>query len=356
MHPFLFGYDFYYLWSVGALVHQGLDPYNTELLRQQLYSIGWPASEIPQKFTHPLNTLWLYWLLALLPFKAALLMWSAASFAIIGSSGLILARELRAPQSLSPQLALFTAVIFPPTLGTIIWGQVNAALLLGITLFALYWNRGNLFRAGVGLSLILIKPHIFIPFLLVILVWEIAARRLSCVVGCGCGLLVQVCASCLVAPDCVQWYQGALQGILSESMIICGATLGQYIECESGLRSVRPLLLAAGCFAAISLTKARGYNLVTLLGVTLPLSVSVSPYCWMHSLVILLPGLLCLRGGLSLRISETWIRYSMVVAAAASLPLIVQGGWQPVWIILSWGVFVANLCIMPSKKLSCPTS
>jgi hypothetical protein len=33
----------------------------------------------------------------------------------------------------------------------------------------------------------------------------------------------------------------------------------------------------------------------------------------------------------------------MAVASAATLPLIVQGGWQLVWILLSWGVFLAAL-------------
>jgi hypothetical protein len=344
MHAFLFGYDFYYLWSVGALVHQGVDPYDIDLLRQQLYSLGWPSTEIPQKFTHPPNTLWLYWLLAIVPFKIALLVWSCLSCALIITSSLILARALTLQGSLSRQFVLYAAAIFPPSLGTIIWGQVNAVLLFGIALFALGWARGGFFYAGMGLSLVLIKPHIFVPLLTVVLVWEILSRRWSCLVGCACGILCQIGASYVVAPDCIEWYRRALDGIVGESMLICGATLGQFIECQSNLRSIRPLLLFVGCVVALRLAKLRGYSLVTLLGVILPLSVCVSPYCWMHSLVILLPGLVCIGSYLSYRFSERAIMYSMAVATVATLPLIVQGGWQPVWILLSWGVFLSALC------------
>jgi hypothetical protein len=344
MHPFLFGYDFYYLWSVGALLHHGVDPYDIDLLRQQLYALGWPTTEIPQRFTHPPNTLWLYWLLAIAPFKVSLLIWSCVSYALIFASTLILARAVGVQSSLSRYFILAAAAIFPPSLGTIIWGQVNAALLLGLALFALGWVRGRFFYAGMGLSLVLIKPHIFVPLLVVILVWEILSRRSSCIAGCACGFLFQIAASCTVSPDCIVWYRGALDGIVDESMLICGATLGQFIECNSGLRSIRPLLLALGCLAALQITKVRGYTLVTLLAVVLPLSMSVSPYCWMHSLVVLIPGLLCIGSYFSSRLSERSMMYSMVVASAATLPLIVQGGWQPVWIVLSWGVFLAALC------------
>ena len=342
MHPFLFGYDFYYLWSVGTLVHHGLDPYNTELLRQQLYSLGWPAQEVPQTFTHPFNTLWLYWLLAILPFKASLFAWSCISIGLIAVSTLILARILVANKPLSPLLAVFATAIFPPTLGTLIYGQINAVLLFGIAIFAFCWSRDRFFYAGLGLSLVLIKPHIFGPFLLVIFVWEFLAKRFSCLAGCVSGLLLQIGASCAIAPDCIAWYRGALEGILSESMLICGATLGQLIECKSGLRMVRPLLLVSGSIAALCVTKARGYTLLVLLSLVLPLSVCVSPYCWMHSLVVLIPGLLLLGSSLTPQISERTMRYAMAVAAAATLPMIVGGGMQAVWILLSWGIFLGG--------------
>ncbi len=154
MNPFLFGYDFYYLWAVGALLHQGENPYDLALLQHQLDSIGWPATEHPQRFTHPVNSLWLYWILALMPFTVSLAVWSVLSMLVVILCACVLRRALELQQAVPTTLVVLVACVLPPTLGNIVWGQVNGVLLAGLTLFAYNLRRRRYFETGLSLSLL----------------------------------------------------------------------------------------------------------------------------------------------------------------------------------------------------------
>ena len=363
MPPFLFGYDFYLLWSAGALLHEGQNPYDLETFRHQLEAVGWPSTEFAKKFPHPVNTLWLYWMFALLPCKLSLALWSFASLVTIVacSSALIGALAMRGGSSKG--LMLFSAALFPPTLGTLIWGQMSGVLLLGVTLFAVSWRNARYFLAGLSLSLVTLKPHLFVPFMLVIFISELRLRRAMCLLGCAMGVALQVGIACVVAPDCLAWYAQSLHGHLDESLQICGATLGQLVECSSSIRVVRPALVVVGSLLSLWLVGRRGYSLETLLGVVLPISVCVAPYSWMHSFVVLIPSVLLLIERYGARVGESTLRYVIVALAAGSLPLVVLPEYQAVWVLFSWSICLSAVFLtgpaegrLPGREMRDPAS
>jgi hypothetical protein len=188
------------------------------------------------------------------------------------------------------------------------------------------------------LSLLLLKPHNFIPFLVVILVFELREGRLGTLVGCAMGGLLQIFASWIIAPEGVTWYRGAIEGVMSTSLSLRGATIGQLLENVWGLTLLRPSLVLLGSLAALWIVHRRGYSLRTLLGTVLPLSICVSPYCWMHTFVVLLPSVLLMLDEARTRFSEAALRYCVTGLAALSLPLIVNGTAQAVWVLLSWAL------------------
>lgn len=343
MPPFLFGYDFYYLWAVGALLHQGVDPYDLAALQSQLSAIGWPPYEVTQRFTHPMNSLWLYWLVAFVPFRPALAIWTVGSLASVVGCSLVLQSLFSTRRFVSSRLAVFAVMVFPPTIGNLIWGQMNSVLLVGVTMFAVMWTGGRYIQAGFWLSLVLLKPQNFIVFLLIVFFFELKNRRFGCLIGCGMGLALQVQASLLIAPNAVVWYQGALEPLLTQSLLLCGATVGQLVECTSDVRFLRPSLVVCGALVSLWVVHRRGYSLSVLLSVVLPLSVSVSPYCWMHTFVVLIPSVLLLMTELRSRISEPILRYGLVCVALLSLPFVLGVGHQIPWILLSWGLVAAGV-------------
>ena len=60
--------------------------------------------------------------------------------------------------------------IFPPALECLTVGQVGIFLLLGFTSF-LYFRKTKPFLAGASLMLCLLKPHMFLPLSVVLLMW-----------------------------------------------------------------------------------------------------------------------------------------------------------------------------------------
>jgi uncharacterized membrane protein len=83
--------------------------------------------------------------------------------------------------------------LFAPVLACLMAGQTAAFLLVGVTAF-LYLRRGRPIAAGAALAVCAIKPHLFGPFLVCILLWTIARREWR--VPAGFALTVS-CASVL---------------------------------------------------------------------------------------------------------------------------------------------------------------
>jgi hypothetical protein len=313
------GYDFYYQWLAGSLVRAGANPYALESYREGLQALGWPPGEVTLPLTHPPTTLWLYWLAAALPFRAALWLWLFGWLVACLACARVLAPLLTRDPSVSGRLAVLAAVAFPPVLSNLIWGQVNGILLLGLTGFARAWSRGRLLAAGLALSLVAFKPQTFVPFLVVVVLGEIKRGRGRLLGGLACGVLVQAFASFLLSPDSFRWYLEYVPGFMHRSSHICGASVGQMLACEFGATFARPLLPLAGALGALLLTARYGYSPPTLLCLLVPLSAITSPYAWSHSFVVLVPALLTfLRAALD-RATERALIYGLVALGVFSL-------------------------------------
>jgi hypothetical protein len=86
---------------------------------------------------------------------------------------------------------------FPPALFCVILGQTSVLLLFGLALF-LRFHKSRPFAAGAALWLCTIKPHLFLPFALVLLVWIFVSRTYRILAGAvaamaaGCGITVLI--------------------------------------------------------------------------------------------------------------------------------------------------------------------
>jgi|GEM_PF-5950508 len=350
MNEFLFGYDFYYEWAAGKILHNEGNPYNLTNLEQELNFIGWPREEGPQGFTHPPTNLWLYWLFATLPFRISLVLWVCLSGALSLFCGVTAAALLDPGRRIAQPLLVLAIVTFPPFLSNMTWGQVNAILLLGITLYAYFIQKEWRFLAGVGCSLVLFKAHLFIPFLAVISVYELRNLRLKVLLGILSGLCLQIIFSYCVSPGSFQWYFEYVPSLIKESSQICGATVGQMLECELGWSWIRPLAIIFGVGASLLLTKAYGYSLSTLLVLIVPLSIVVAPYAWNHAFLVLLPSYLYILAIRYSRVSERILMYVLVGIALITLPIIINARFQYPWIALPLTLLMLGMRILRSEN------
>lgn len=350
MSRFLFGYDFYYYWVVGKILHNGENPYKLTNLNHELTSIGWPAEEVAQGLTHPSSNLWLYWLFAMLPFQLSLVLWVCLSAVLSLFCGIAVTALLNpGKKSLQPFL-IFATLTFPPFLSNIIWGQVNAILLLGITLYAYLIQKERMFLAGVGCSLVLFKPQSFIPFLCVISFYELKSLRFKVVLGILCGLLLQMFFSYCVSPSSFQWYLEYAPSVIRESSRICGSTVGQMLECEVEWSWIRPFVLILGVGASLLLTKIYGYSLSTLLVLVVPVSMLVSPYAWNHTFITLLPAYLYILTTSGSKISQRLLTYVVVGIAGLTIPIILNARIQYPWIALPLILLMLGMRLLRPQK------
>lgn len=227
------------------------------------------------------------------------------------------------------------AGLFPPAVACLVSAQTATFLLLGITLF-LYFHERKPWLAGIGLWLCILKPHLFVPFGLIVVLWSIRRREYRIVAAAI--LLALACAVLVfyLDPLCWEHYITMMKAEhLSQQFF---PTLSRVfridIHAETSALDYVPM--------AISLVWAVWYyfsreswdwnrdGLLLLL-----VSVLVAPYAWFSDETVLLPVIIA---GLAARSGRYAIPY--VVMAVIALGEVFHGfpmrSWWYIWTPLAW--------------------
>ena len=85
----------------------------------------------------------------------------------------------------------FGGYLFAPTIACLLLGQIGTFLLLGVALFLYFYERQP-FLAGIVLLPCVWKPHLFLPFFIVLFLWSVSRKEYRIVAG----FLAAVVASC----------------------------------------------------------------------------------------------------------------------------------------------------------------
>lgn len=125
-----------------------------------------PTRNGPLPFVRPAFEAWLFRPLAGLSYAQAFIFWSVVSGAILALTPVLLRREIPALQRYSPALILLAMASYFPVFACLLQGQDSILLLLIYTLCFMALRRGAHFRAGLVLSLGLIKFILVLPFAL----------------------------------------------------------------------------------------------------------------------------------------------------------------------------------------------
>ena len=288
---FIFSYDFYYHWAAGHIIHARGDMYNLLALSQTMREMGWPAWEGFQGITRPPWNAWVFFSVASVPFPLAQAIWSILILLSIVFSSLWAYKSEIAQRltlfSPHPVHFVFAVAAFPPFLKTFFWGQSSFLVFLGFLVFAHGMMVEREFRAGLGLSLTLLKPQALLPVYAFLAVnclrcghWKLAAGGLL-------GFAIQCLVSFVLYPSGYGDYFRALPGIVAESPSIPGASIGQICSSQFGVLWVQPLLCLLGLVFGLFLGLKRKISIDWLIRVLLPISVITAPYVWSHDYILL---------------------------------------------------------------------
>jgi hypothetical protein len=325
--------DFVEYWAAGQLVVHAANPYDYAATLNMERSAGWGPPK-PQITPSPPVIFFLVAPLGLVSAKTGTLAWMLATVAsLVFSVRLIWLIAGRPANKL--HLAGFC---FAPMITCLMGGQIGVYLLLGLVAF-LYYHRARPFCAGAALVICCLKPHLFLPFGIVLLLWVLRERRFRMLAGAVCGLA----AACAVAFcfDAHAWAQYAemLKWAKPEELFTPNLSKLLRLAIDRDAAWLQFVLEAAGCAWAVWYfwTRRARWSWIDDGLLVLIVSVGVAPYAWYTDETVLLPAVL-LAGYRMQRAGRSLLPLAVILAVP--LAELLSGVWITTaayaWTIPAW--------------------
>jgi hypothetical protein len=193
------GYDFISYWSSGHRLLQGLDPYDPAGVFRLEHSVGYVGIR-PNVMLNPPIAFILVAGLGLTTPRIGDILWMALLVVSLMASVRVLWNLNGRPES----RVHLVSYSFAPVAACLIAGQLGIFMLLGIALF-LYLEKTRPILAGMCLFPCLLKPHLFLAFGLVFILYCLHARGWRLLLGVS----ATVCTACIFSAclDAHGWTQ-----------------------------------------------------------------------------------------------------------------------------------------------------
>jgi hypothetical protein len=186
--------DFVAYWSAESQFLHGANPYDPAVMLQQERALGLDRNQPIMLYSPPV-AFFLGAPFGVFSAKTGLILWLLALLgclvASIGLLGLLFGR----PDDRFYMLGF----MFPPALACMSAGQIGIFLLLGLALF-LYLHHSRPWLAGVALLPCAMKPHLFLPLAIVLLLWIVTRKAYRILAGFALALAVACALPLAINP------------------------------------------------------------------------------------------------------------------------------------------------------------
>jgi hypothetical protein len=281
--------DYIFYWATGQQLVRHANPYDPVAVTQLERAAGLPLKMNPGLMRNPSWALPLVYPLGFIGLRVGWVLWALLLLACLVVSVHLLWIIYGRPGNRRYLLGYS----FGPALVCVIYGQTSLFALLGFVLF-LRLHRTHPFLAGISLWLCALKPHLFLPFSVVLVAWVLVSRSYKLLAGAA----VAMFASCAItfAIDPLAWTQYS-------QMVHSSGVENEYIPCLSYLLRawlsphsiwLQYLPAALGCTWALAYYWPRRHTWNWLVnGSPLMLvSILVAPYSWIYDQGLVIPALL----------------------------------------------------------------
>ncbi len=280
--------DFISYWAAGHQLVHGGNPYDGEAVWALERSVGY-NSDYHLIMRNPPAALFLSLPLGFVSPNTGLVLWLVA---LLGSL-VVSIRMLKGMLSRRADRLHLLGYCFAPLMICLMAGQFGIFLLLGTVLF-LYFHRSRPLLAGAALLLCASKPHLFLPFGIVLLVWVIFKKRYRILAG-FCAALLGSCVP-LFFLDIHAWSQYAQMmrtgGALDEPVPVLSMIFRALID----PRAVWLQFVPEGAACAWALwyfwTRRNRWSWMNEGMVLLIVSALCRPFGWFSDEAMLLPAVL----------------------------------------------------------------
>jgi hypothetical protein len=281
--------DFICYWASGHQLAQHANPYDGHAIFLLEHPDGAPAGLPPLLMRNPPPALLLVLPLGLLGVRAASLLWSLLMLiSLVLSVSIIAAMHGRSKSKVN-----ILAYTFAPALCCLIAGQLAIFVLLGLVLF-LRFQQTRPFLAGASLWLCALKPHLFLPFGVVLLVWIVAGRRYRVLLGAVAAIGLSTATVYILDPSAwAQYAQGMKAEEIQTQAIPCVSAILRLIV-SPGSMWLQFLPAALGCVWGLAYWQRHRahWDWMEHGSLLMIVSLVVAPYSWGLDQTVLLPALL----------------------------------------------------------------
>jgi len=280
--------DYIQYWAAGQLLIRHANPYDPRATLDLERAAGYEG-ELPKITFSPPVAFFLVLPLGFVTAKTGLILWSLALLAAISIANWILWILNGRPASRWHLLGY----VFAPVIACQMAGQLGSFLLLGVVLFFL-WHRSRPFLAGIMLLPCALKPHLFLPFALVLLFWAIDRKAYRILVGFA---LVFTASFVLTLPfDIHVWSQ--YSDLMSKTNVMAAfvPTLSVVFRFVVDRNAPWMQLLPEACACLWATwffwTRRREWRWTEHGLLLLLISAACTPYAWISDEAVLLPAVL----------------------------------------------------------------
>jgi Glycosyltransferase family 87 len=176
--------DFIQYWAAEQQLAHRADPYDIESILRREQAAGLEGDSPKVTFSPPVAYVFAL-PLGYMRAKTGLIVWLLLQLACVGAACWIFWLLHGRPQSRYHLLAF----AFPPTLSCLTAGQLGIFFLLEVVLFLFFYERRP-WLAGASLVFCALKPHLFLPCLVVLLLWSARRRQFRILGGFVCALVL----------------------------------------------------------------------------------------------------------------------------------------------------------------------
>jgi hypothetical protein len=281
--------DYIVYWSTAQQLTHHVNPYDTDAITRLERTAGLPISYKIGFMRNPPWDLPLIYPLGFLSARAGWILWFLLLLACLAVSVLLLWILYGRPRNSRYLLGLS----FAPALYGVLCGQTTLLILPGLVLF-LRLHRTRPFLAGIALGLLALKPHLFLPFGVVLAVWVLVSRSYKLAAGASVAMATSCAITFLIDPMAwTQYFQMVRTSKIDQISIPCLSYLLRDLLLP---RSTGLLFLPAalGCVWALFYfwPRRRTWDWTKDGSLLMLVSLLVAPYSWMYDQGILIPALL----------------------------------------------------------------
>ncbi len=279
--------DFITYWATGQqLVHHG-NPYDADAVSRIERDAGFQGGT--SYFMR--NAPWalpLAWPLGFVSPMAAALPWSLLMLGLLVLSVRMAWKMVGAVPHLD-----WLGYCFPPALFCVILGQTSILLVLGLVLFLRFYKTRP-FAAGAALWFCTLKPHLFLPFALVLLVWIVVSRSYRILAGGAAAMAAGALVTACIDPQA--WVQYAhymrTSSVTHEFTANFGDLLRDSINPRAEWIAFVPCIVGCAWALAYFWPRRHSWDWLANGSLLILVSVFVAPFGWIFDQSLAIPPVL----------------------------------------------------------------